>query len=133
MINVIPKLGNYHQGRHNSGITFVLLWSIIKSSRIFHWNAISAKKLTAWNVSVFGAFLVRIFKYLNWIWRDTEYLSVFSPNVEKYWPEKLRTLFTQWLLRIWPYVLKKSLKETFIFGAVLHNTVESWNIWKHPS
>ena len=42
-------------------------------------------------------FLVRIFPHLNWIRRDTEYLSLFSPNVGKYGPEKLRiwTLFTQ--------------------------------------
>ena len=33
-------------------------------------------------------FLVRIFPHLDWIWRDTEYLSVFSPNAEKYGPEK---------------------------------------------
>ena len=36
----------------------------------------------------------------DWIWRDTEYLSVFNPNVGKYRPEKLRLriLFTQLLL-----------------------------------
>ena len=28
-------------------------------------------------------FLVRIFPHLNWIRRDTEYLSLFSPNVRK--------------------------------------------------
>ena len=35
--------------------------------------------------------------YLQWIWRNTEYLSVFCPNAGKYRPEKLRrwTLFTQ--------------------------------------
>ena len=27
-------------------------------------------------MSVFGVVLVRIFSYSNWIWRDTEYLSV---------------------------------------------------------
>ena len=32
-------------------------------------------------------FLVRIFLYWDWIGRDTEYLSVFSPNTEKYGPE----------------------------------------------
>ena len=42
--------------------------------------------------------LVRIFPYSDWIRRDVEYLSVFSPNTGKYGPKKLRicTLFTQW-------------------------------------
>ena len=45
----------------------------------------------------FGVFLVRIFPHLDWIGRDTEYLSVVSPNAEKCRSEKLRirTLFTQ--------------------------------------
>ena len=33
-------------------------------------------------------FLVRIFLHLDWIRRDTEYLSVLSPNTGKYGPEK---------------------------------------------
>ena len=47
-------------------------------------------------VSVFKAFLVRIFPHLDWIRRDTLYLSAFSPNAGKYGPQKLRiqTLFT---------------------------------------
>ena len=32
-------------------------------------------------------FLVRIFLYLNWIRRFTPYISVFSLNTGKYWPE----------------------------------------------
>ena len=32
--------------------------------------------------------LVRIFPHLDWIRRDTEYLSVFSPNAGKYRPAK---------------------------------------------
>ena len=32
-------------------------------------------------------FLVRIFLYSDWIRRDTPYLSVFTPNTEKYGPE----------------------------------------------
>ena len=42
--------------------------------------------------------MVRIFLHSDWIRRDTPYLSVFSPNVGKYGPEKLqiRTLFTQY-------------------------------------
>ena len=33
-------------------------------------------------------FLVRIFPHSVWILRDTSYFSVFSPNAEKYGPEK---------------------------------------------
>ena len=39
-------------------------------------------------------FLVRIFPPLDWIWRDTSYLSIFSPNVGKYGPEKTPYLDT---------------------------------------
>ena len=42
---------------------------------------------TAWKVSIFGLFLVRIFSHANWIRWDTSYLSIFSPNTEKYGPE----------------------------------------------
>ena len=57
------------------------------------------KKLnTAWKVSVYGVFLVRIFPHSDWIWRDTPYLTVCSPNAGKCKPEilRIRTLFTQW-------------------------------------
>ena len=52
---------------------------------------------TAWKMSIFGVFVVRIFQNSGWIRRDREYLSVFSPNTGKYRPEKLRirTHFTQ--------------------------------------
>ena len=51
---------------------------------------------TAWKMFVFGVCLVCIFPYSDWIRRDTEYLSVFSPKAGKYGPEKLRirTFFT---------------------------------------
>ena len=66
---------------------------------------------TVWKVSVFGVLLVRIFPILNWIRRDPEYLSVFSPNVGKYRPEKLqiRTLFTYWLVY-------QSDRYSYVFG-----------------
>ena len=57
---------------------------------------------SVWKVSVFGVFLVRIFPHSDWIRIDNPYLSVFSPNAEKYGPEKLRTrtLFTvlKWII-----------------------------------
>ena len=44
--------------------------------------------VTAWKVSKYGVFLVRIIPHSDWIRRDTEYVSVFSPNAGKYRPEK---------------------------------------------
>ena len=60
-------------------------------------NLESAWSFTAWKVSVFWVFLVRIFPYLDWIRRNNPCLSVFILNTGKYVPEKLRirTLFTQ--------------------------------------
>ena len=56
----------------------------------FRVCVINVKNLlyTSWKVSVFGTFLVRIFPDSDWIRRDTEYLSVFSPNAGRYVPEK---------------------------------------------
>ena len=44
----------------------------------FCW--ISEQNYTAWKVSAFRVFLGRIFPHLDWIRRDTLYLSAFSPN-----------------------------------------------------
>ena len=54
----------------------------------------------AWKVSVIGVFVVLISPQSDWIWKDTPYLSVFSPNAGKYGPEKLqiRTLSTQYYI-----------------------------------
>ena len=51
---------------------------------------------TARKLSIFGVFLVRIFPHLDRIQRDTENLSVFSPNAGKYGPNqiRIRTLLT---------------------------------------
>ena len=40
----------------------------------------SFSSFTAWKVSVYENILVRIFLHSDWRRRDTEYLSVFSPN-----------------------------------------------------
>ena len=51
---------------------------------------------TIWKVSGFGSFLVRIFPHLDWMRKDTPYLSVFNTNTGKYELGKLRIriLFT---------------------------------------
>ena len=61
----------------------------------------SAEASIAWKHCVFGIFLVCIFPPLDWIWRYSPYLSVFSPNAQKYRPEQLqiRKHFRQWKLR----------------------------------
>ena len=41
----------------------------------------------AWKVPIFGVILVGIFPHLDWIRRNTSYLSVFSPNAGKCEPE----------------------------------------------
>ena len=52
---------------------------------------------TAWKVSKYGVFLVCIFPHLDWIRRNTPYLSVFIPNAENSDQKKLCiwTVFTQ--------------------------------------
>ena len=53
-----------------------------------------------WKKPVSEFSFVGIFPHLDWIQRDTKYLSIFSPNAGRYKPENLwiRTLFTQWLI-----------------------------------
>ena len=89
---------------HNKTIIFNFQWPLVLDALKF-WssNYTNGKKkkanmfflfhnrinCTALKVSVFGVILVRIFPYLDWIRRDTRYLSVFSPNAGKYF-ESLR-------------------------------------------
>ena len=58
-------------------------------------------------------FLVRIFPHSDWIWRDTEYLTVFSPNEGKYGPERFEYRHvTQWFVcskQQWWYQSKKGI------------------------
>ena len=69
---------------------------------------------TAWKVYLFGVFLVRIFLHADCIRRDTEYFSVFSPNMGKCEPEKLqkRRLFMQWK----PLCYSWNILESFYFS-----------------
>ena len=60
--------------------TFVRMSILRKSYELSTYK----KRDTAWNVSVFGVFLVSIFPNSDWIRRDTVYLSVFSSNAGKY-------------------------------------------------
>ena len=62
-------------------LPFFMLHEIFSSSLVELQKSFIS---TAWKVSVFGIILVRIFPHWDWIRRDTEYLSVFSPNTEKH-------------------------------------------------
>ena len=64
----------------------------VQSTLSFQWTD------TAWKVFLLGTFLVRISPHSDWIRRDKEYCSVYSPNAGICVPEKLwiRTLFTQY-------------------------------------
>ena len=67
---------------------------------------------TAWKMSIFGVFVVRIFQNSGWIRRDTEYLSVFSPNTGKY--KSVKTLYLDTLHA----VLRKN-NQSFAFSLPL--------------
>ena len=52
------------------------------------------KYFTVWKVSTYGVFSGPYFSAFGLNRRDMEYLSVFSPNAEKYGPEKTPYLDT---------------------------------------
>ena len=72
-----------------SGPSNILLRCTIYLTRSNRWQWKMFNRYTLWKVSVFWVFLVHIFPHSDWIWRDTPYLSVFSPNIWKYGPGKL--------------------------------------------
>ena len=63
-------------------------------------------------------FLVQMFSHSNWILRHTEYLSVFSPNVEKYGPVK-------------PRILTPFAQCMSITLSRYYNKNINWEFWKH--
>ena len=94
-------------------------WFINAGNKLKHlslWcNAKIHRITTAWKMSVFWVFLVYISPHLDWIRRDTPYLSTFSPNEGKYGPEKLRiqTLFTQCTALILSCIMSKNGQKHF--------------------
>ena len=67
-----------------SRILHILNFALLRTFYLVPWSFIKLRK--KWPNTKF--FLVGIFSYSGWIQRDTEYLSVFSPNTGKYGPEK---------------------------------------------
>ena len=96
--------------------------------------------LTVWFYSVAEAlrekcantefFLVRIFPHSHWIWRDMEYLSVFSPNAGKYGPEKttyLDTFHTVRRIQDLPKIHDEVFCKNFTFTVFAKSsTIDLW-------
>ena len=109
---------------------FLASWSVLLvycSGKRKCWD-VSLRKITSKKASVFGVILVRIFRYSGWIRTDTPYLSIFSPNAGKCWPEYLwiRTLFTHWEEWVISTFLEKGIKS--IIMTFLHISIEKSNI-----
>ena len=80
-------------------------------------------------MSVFGVFLVRIFPHSDWI----QYLPAFSPNAEKYGPEKfrIRTLSMQRILNIfWPF-WNSHLERVLVLLSLTLNSLHSFFLCFH--
>ena len=91
----------YEKSHMKSSPSNILLRCMISLARFNRSQSKMFNMDTAWKVSVFGVFLVRIFPQSDWILRDTPQLSVFSPNAGKKEPENLqiRIIFTLWDFR----------------------------------
>ena len=70
-------------------------------------------------------FLVRIFPHSDWIWRDTKYLSVFSPNAGKYGPEKTPYLDT------FHAVDSNHIFRKYFYGKICTNSRPLFIIFNH--
>ena len=85
-------------------------------------------------------FLVRIFPHSDWIRRDTEYLSVFSPNAGKYGPEKSLyydtfhavRVFNVSLTILWTIGIRK-LTSSMSDGLFCCQIAQIWRMWNFPS
>ena len=85
-------------------VPFKYLWWNILLKLTFRHKYMKASSLHLWIMSTDVVlcekcpnaefYLVCIFPHLDWIWRDTRYLSVFSPNGQKYRLEKTPYLDT---------------------------------------
>ena len=104
-----------------NGKNFIFLYNCYKgiptpfTHRFKEWYII----FTAWKLSVFGVFLVRIFPHSDWIRRDIPYFSVFSLNAGKYGPEKLRTQTLHSMPKTNIFLLKNA-KQAKVFLKTVH-------------
>ena len=84
----------------NDGIISILISLTIID--LFHLSYYSnLVTISVWKVSVFGAFLVRIFPHSDWIRRYTPCLFVSEPNAEENGRENFKqTLLTKSMVRL---------------------------------
>ena len=84
---------------------------------------------TTWKVSVFGVCLACIFPQSYWIRRNTDYLSVFSPNAGKYKPEKLQIQILSTRYDVWHIAQERKI---FCFGRFEVETTFELDKSNHP-
>ena len=77
--------------------------------------------------------LFRIFPHSGWIRRDTEYLSVVSPNVGKYWPEKAQycALFKQCGISRFCFYCLGSVLDSAMVWRVLPKIWKNTRVWEN--
>ena len=82
---------------HYTETHFILSISVPMSKH----RSIYVVYIIVWKVSLFAVFLVRIFPHPDKVGRNTEFLSICTPNAKKYRQEKLqiRIFFTKCM---WP-------------------------------
>ena len=80
------------------------------------------------SVQIRSFFLVHIFPHSDWIRRETEYLSSFSPNAGKYGPEK-SPVFWHFSRSGVVFVIILLLPIIILFEEILHDIFE----WKHEN
>ena len=83
----------------------LFVWVVYRKAKAFVTSIYHCHCMKSVHIRVF---LVLIFPPSDWIRKDTEYFSVFSPNVGKCGSEKLRiwTLFTRRVLFSFTYIKK---------------------------
>ena len=87
--------------------TCCFTWSVLKLAQIGTWFSLH-EKCPNMEFS-----LVCIFQHLDWIRRDTSYVSVFSPNAGKYGPGKtscLETFHAVFCIIIYSFICQFSLQ-----------------------
>ena len=85
---------SFHVLQFLAGTWHTICFGLVKQANSWRKTASTLRTLVREKCPNTEFFLVRIFPHLDWIRRDTSYLSVFSPNAGKYGPEKTTYLET---------------------------------------
>ena len=80
-----------------------------------------------------GPHFSRISPHSGWIRRDTEYLSVVSPNVGKYWPEKAQycAFFKQCGISRFCFYCLGSVLDSAMVWRVLPKIWKNTRVWEN--